>query len=104
MKKSGVPLRLVDPDKPNPIMAIESRPSRFSGISYHLVLSYKEFHAERLLPPDFMGMDQTGKDLTVLPLAEEMRKELAPVLIAEDAPPAEPDPEPPPSHGGLTND
>lgn len=77
--------RVIDNDRPNPIIAIESRPSRFTGISWHVVLSYKEFHAERLLPPDFMGMDKISQDLTILPLAEEMRKELAPILEAEDA-------------------
>lgn len=71
--------------KLKPLMIVESRPSRFTGIAYFLVLSYKDFHAERLLPPDFMGMDEIQRNLTILPLAEQMRKELAPILEAEDA-------------------
>lgn len=80
MKIQGV----VTKEKLNPVMAVESRPSTLTGISYWLVLTYRDFHEERLLPPDFMGLDQDAQNLAVLPLAEEMRKKLAPILEAED--------------------
>lgn len=70
--------------KPSPVMTVESRPSQFTGISFWLTLTYKEFHEERMLPPDFMALDPDTQGLVIAPLAEEMRKKLKPILDHED--------------------
>ncbi len=70
--------------RPKPVLSIESRPSQFTGISLWLVLEYRDFHEERMLPRDFMALYPDDQDKAVAPLAEEMRKKLAPILEAED--------------------
>lgn len=85
MKTRDVPLRPVPEDgKLKPLFAIESRPSEFLGISWWAVLTYKDFHAEEMLPPNFMGLDEVGQNLALAPVAERLRQRLAPILIAED--------------------
>lgn len=66
-------------------MVIESRPSTFTGLSWWLVLSYKDFHAEEMLPADFMGMTEEMRHFVIAPLAERMRQKLKPILVMEDA-------------------
>jgi hypothetical protein len=70
--------------KLNARMSVESRPSRIDGISFYLVLSYKDWSAERMLPRDFMALDEVMRSLTVAPIAEALRLELKPILDAED--------------------
>jgi hypothetical protein len=85
MKTGGVPLQVVPEDgKLNPIMSLETRPSAFTGFSWWLVLVYKDHYDEKMLPPDFGGMDEATQGLVIAPLAEEMRVKLRPILIAED--------------------
>jgi hypothetical protein len=73
-------------NKPNPTLHIESRPpsSIIPYVSFWLVMTYKDKSWERMLPPNFMGMDENEQNLTVLPLAGGMRRELRPILEAED--------------------
>ena len=71
-------------EKPKPIMALESRPSQFTGISYWLVLAYKDHHFEAMLPADFMGLDETARDLVVAKEGAALRDKLRPILLAED--------------------
>lgn len=91
LKRRGVPpsmLRAVPEDgKLKPIMAIETRPSPLTGIGWWVVLAYKEHHFEEMLPPDFPAMDETMRNLTILPVAERLRLKLKPILEAEDANP-----------------
>lgn len=78
-------LRVVPEDgKLKPIFAIESRPSSINGIQFWAVLSYKEHNFSLPLPVDFMGMDEIGQNLAMAPVAEKLRAQLAPILIAED--------------------
>lgn len=77
-------LHAVDADKPKPIMAIETRPSTLTGISWWVVLSYKEHNFQAMLPPDFGGMEIEAQNFAVLSAVEPLRKKLAPILIAED--------------------
>lgn len=79
-------VRIVDDNfKPSPVMSIMHKPSNITGIAFYLCLDYGNHHFEALLPPNFMALTQTEQNLTVLPLAEELRMQLAPILIAEDS-------------------
>jgi hypothetical protein len=80
-------LQVVPEDgKLNPLLILEQRPSRITGIAFWLVLSYRDFHEERILPEGFMGWDEASRDLAIAKLAAEMRQKLRPILEAEDAP------------------
>jgi hypothetical protein len=70
--------------KLNPIMALEQRPSRLTGISFWLVLAYKDHVFEELLPEDFMGMDEVGRDLVIARAGQILKDKLRPILLAED--------------------
>ncbi len=70
--------------KLNPVMVLESRPNNITGFAFYLILSYKEFHEERILPADFFAMDDTDRDLLIMKVAGEMKRRLAPILEAED--------------------
>lgn len=79
-------LRSVPKDgKLNPLLALESRPSQFTGISYWLVLTYYDHQFDEMLPPDFMGLEQEKRDELVAAAAERLRAKLRPILEAEDA-------------------
>lgn len=76
---------------PKATMELEQRPSLVMGlspsaspISFWLILRYKEHKFERLLPDGFMGMDDVGRDLAIAEVAEGLRAQLAPIMIAED--------------------
>lgn len=73
-------------DKPNPLMAIESRPSSFTGVSWWVCLAYKEHHFEEMLPPDLMGMADEERNAVVEIARKKLKARLKPILIAEDAP------------------
>jgi len=74
-----------DDGKINPTLSVESRPSNIEGFNFYLVLRYKDHFWEALLPRDFMAKDELEQNLLILPLAEQMRLELKPILEAEDA-------------------
>lgn len=85
MKTDHNGLQSVPPDgKLNPILALESRPSKITGISFWLVLAYKEHTFEALLPADFFGMDDASRDLVIAKEAEQLRLRLKPILDSED--------------------
>lgn len=84
MKTRGVPTPVRNDGKKNPIMAIETRPSSLTGISWWLVLAYLDHAFEEPLPPDFPAMDETQRNLTILPIAERLRQRMKPILDAED--------------------
>ena len=85
MKEDQPILRTVPEDgKLKPIFAIESRPSSINGLQFWAVLSYKEHKFSLPLPMDFIGMDEVGQNLALAPVAEKLRAQLAPILIAED--------------------
>lgn len=76
---------------PKPLLMLETRPSLVSSISpggslvsFWLVLSYGEHKFERLLPEGFTGWDDASRDLAIAEAGEELRKQLRPILIAED--------------------
>ncbi len=79
---SANPVR--DDGKLNPTLSLESRPSAFTGISFWLVLAYRHHVFETQLPPDFFGMDDTGRDLVIAKEAGALKARLAPILDAED--------------------
>ncbi len=70
--------------KQNPILALESRPSSLTGISFWLVLAYKQHSFEALLPADFFAMEDTERDLVIAKEAGELKRKLRPILEAED--------------------
>jgi hypothetical protein len=72
--------------KPNPEMFIKTEPSELTGIAFYLCLQYKEHLFQEMLPTDFMGMNESMQTLASQPVAERLRKQLAPILQAEDAP------------------
>lgn len=72
-------------------MELESRPSLVGGlhpsaspISFWLVLRYKAHTFERLLPEGFTGWDDASRDIAIAEAGEELRKQLRPILVAED--------------------
>ncbi len=71
-------------DKSGPTLRLESRPSKLTGISFWLVLAYKEHSFERYLPENFFGMDDDSRDLVIAREADALRKQLRPILLAED--------------------
>ncbi len=73
-----------DDGKLNPVMVLEQRPSAITGIAFWLILSYKDFHEERILPEGFMGWDETSRDLAIAKIGAEMKAKLRPILLAED--------------------
>lgn len=73
-----------DEGHPKPIFAVESRPSTLTGVSFWAVLTYKEHLFQEMLPPDFMGLDETGQALACAEPLERLRAKLAPILQAED--------------------
>lgn len=85
LREKSAPLAAVPEEgHPKPIFAVESRPSRFTGIGFWAVLTYKEHLFEEMLPPDFMGLDEAGQALASAAPFERLRAKLAPILIAED--------------------
>jgi hypothetical protein len=78
-------------EKPKITMELETRPSLVSGlhpsgslVSFWLLLRYGEHCFERLLPEGFSGWDDASRDLAIAEAGEELRKQLRPILIAED--------------------
>lgn len=78
---------LVSPEnRPDPILAIETRPSRISGLAWYAVLAYKEHSFEEILPFDFPAVsdDEARLALEISPVLERLRAKLAPILVMED--------------------
>ena len=73
---------------PNPLMAIESRPSALvsTGFSFWMVMAYKEHVFEEMLPHDFMAVDQRVAEEYAHIAREKLEARLRPILWAEDGP------------------
>ncbi len=65
-------------------MAVESRPSQFTGMSFWMVLAYKDHHFEEMLPPDYFGLTPAVREEVSDVASQKLRAKLAPILIEED--------------------
>lgn len=78
-------------EHPKAYLMLEQRPSLVSSlsanaspISFWLILKYKDHSFERLLPEGFMGYGEEDRNIAIAGVAEELRKQLAPILVSED--------------------
>lgn len=66
------------------LLRTESRPSAYTGISWWLVLSYKEKEYEELLPYDWLSRPEPEQEDLVDDAREKVMAKLKPIILAED--------------------